>query len=344
MHWALSIVAVVHGLLHLIGFKKRRAWLAPALLFVITAATPLAFAWIPGVFALISSQALIISAWREAKFGTLVNVLFLGLLGVTFAMNGPLSVDAEFARASAAARSAPGTVVTEAELTALPEPVQRYLRLTGSVGRPRVSLTRASWTGRIRGGADQPWMDFTAEQVNTWSETPTRFFLIHATMKGVPVRVFHRFDSEGANFRVRPLGLFNAVDAHGPQLNRAETVTILNDLAMLAPSRFLDPSVRFEPIDAHAARVHFTRGAETVSAELKFDDAGWLIDFVSDDRSQASADGKEFKPLRWSTPLREPTLFDGRRVAKHGDAVWHEPSGPWVYGEFELQQFATDRD
>lgn len=125
-------------------------------------------------------------------------------------------------------------------------------------------------------------------------------------------------------------------------MNRSETVTILNDLAMLAPSRFLDPSCRFDAIDAHAARVHFTRGAETVSAELRFDDAAWLIDFVSDDRSQASADGKEFKPLRWSTPLRAPTLFDGRRAPKHGDAVWHEPSGPWVYGEFELEMFSSD--
>lgn len=269
VHWALSIVAVVHGLLHLIGFKKRRAWLVPALLFVATAATPLSFAWIPGVLALISSQVLIISSWREAKAGTLVNLVFLGLLAVVFSMNGPLSVDAEFARAASDAPSGPGAVVTELDLAPLPEPLQRYLRLAGAVGKPRASLTRATWTGRIRGGADQPWMEFTAEQVNTWGTTPTRFFLMHATMKGVPVRVFHRFDSDGASFRVRPLGLFNLVDARGPQMNRSETVTILNDLAMLAPSRFLDPSCRFDAIDAHAAPHDGRSQAQQRLAELE---------------------------------------------------------------------------
>jgi hypothetical protein len=141
---------------------------------------------------------------------------------------------------------------------------------------------------------------------------------------------------------VRPLGLFNLVDARGPQLERAETVTILNDLVILAPSRLLDPTVRLEAIDATSARVHFTRGAETVTAELRFDAAGQLIDFVSDDRLKASSDGTGFTAYRWSTPLREPTAFDGRLVSRLGEAWWHEPTGAYAYGEFTLQTLEFD--
>lgn len=346
MRWAIIGIAVIHGLLHVIGFTRRfpwRAlWLAPTALFLVTAITPLEHAWLPGGLALISSQLLIITAWRDAKFGTLVNVVLLGLLGVSFALYGPLSLPAEYAREVEKTSSSPGPVVTDADLAPLPEPVQRYLRVSGAVGKPRVSRIHVTWTGRIRGGANEPWMPFTAEQVNTLGPTPTRLFLMHATMSGLPVNVFHRFAADGATFRVRPLGLFNLVDASGQELTRAETVTILNDLAIVAPSRLLDPSVRFEALDAHAARVVFTRATETVSAELRFDDEGNLVDFISDDRLQASADGTSFKPLRWSTPLRQPTEFQGRRVMKHGDAVWHEPTGPWTYGEFEVQSVTFD--
>ena len=45
-----------------------------------------------------------------------------------------------------------------------------------------------------------------------------------------------------------------------------------------------------------------SHAGHTIHAELTFNDAGELADFVSEDRYQASPDGK-MKQLRWSTPL-----------------------------------------
>jgi hypothetical protein len=160
---------------------------------------------------------------------------------------------------------------------------------------------------------------------------------MHATMKGLPTEVFHRFVGDDATFRARLLSLFTVAQARGPEMNRAETVTILNDLCMLAPGALVDPNMRWQPVDSTSARVTYPRGAETVSAVLKFDASGMLVDFESDDRSRSSADGRTFTRLRWTTPLRGPRTYGALRLASGGEARWHEPGGTeYAYIEMEL--------
>ena len=60
------------------------------------------------------------------------------------------------------------------------------------------------------------------------------------------------------------------------------------------------------------------------------------MDFVSDDRTRASADGTTFMQQRWSTPLAGHRDIDGRRVLTSGEGVWHapQPEGAFTYLEF----------
>lgn len=362
MRWALVAVLVVHGLIHLMGFAKAfgfaelpqlkepisRAvgalWLAAAVLMLVAAALAWSGSfWLVGGLALLASQAVIASSWSDAKFGTIANVILLVAVVYGFASRGPPSFRAEYERdvARLLASSTPSPpVVTEGDLAGLPEPVARYLRVTGSVGQPRVVNFRATWKGRIRGGANDPWMEVQVEQVNSWGDPPARLFLMDATMKGLPADVFHRFVGDAATFRVRPASLFTLIDAKGPEMNRAETVTVFNDLCLLAPPMLLDRSIRWEALDSHLARATFTRGQETISAELRFNEGGELVDFVSDDRLRASPDGTAFTRQRWSTPVRDYKAFGPRRISTVGEARWHEASGPFTYAELELLDIA----
>jgi hypothetical protein len=128
------------------------------------------------------------------------------------------------------------------------------------------------------------------------------------------------------------------VDLAGPDLTRTETVTILNDLAFFAPSRLVDPRLSWTPIDDTRARVAFTLGANTVSAELVFNDAGELVDFISDDRGMLGKDGS-LRILRWTTPMTAYRDFGGWHVASEGDAIWHLPEGPFTYGHMRLTRY-----
>jgi hypothetical protein len=360
MRTAFGVVLVVHGLIHLMGFAKAfgyaqlpqftlpisrtmgALWLLAAVLMLAAAAAPARLFWPVGLAALVVSQGVIVASWRDARFGTLANVLLLVVVVYGFAARGPFSLRAAFARDTAALGPPPAgpAVVTEADLQGLPPRVQQYLRVTGSVGQPRVHNLRARWTGRIRGDAQAPWMTFAAEQINTFGATPARLFFMDAVMKGLPVDVYHRFVDADATFRVRLLSLKPMVDAHGPEMNRSETVTLFNDLAVLAPPALLDPALQWSPVDEHSVRATFTRGRQTVSAVLVFNDAGELVDFVSDDRLAASPDGTRFTARRWSTPLAAYRPFGARRLASYGQALWHNPEGAFAYIELHLVDVA----
>jgi hypothetical protein len=279
--------------------------------------------------------------WLSAALVVLI------LLGVAygFASQGPASLAAEYRRAVGkrlAQQPTPQTL-TEADLAPLPDPVQRYLRVTGSVDQPRVHHFKATWRGRIRATTRDPWMKFTVEQHNFVHE-PARFFLLHATRGGLPVTVLHTFGDHSATMRVRLLSLVPLVNAHGPEVTRAETVTLLNDLCLLAPSALIDPVIRWEPIDAHSARAHYTVGTNTVSAVLVFNDVGELVDFVSDDRLMASPDGKSFTRMRWSTPVGDYRNFGPQRVMTRGEGRWHPPEGEFSYVELELTGMDVNLD
>lgn len=140
--------------------------------------------------------------------------------------------------------------------------------------------------------------------------------------------------------QVKIAGAIPMVDARGDEMDRSETVTLFNDICLLAPGTLLDPGIAWEPVDARTVRARFTHGAHTISATLLFGDAGLLTNFVSDDRSRASPDGKVFTRLRFSTPVRDYRNFGSVRLAAHGDARWLLPEGEFTYGEFDLQEVA----
>jgi len=318
------------------------AWLAAGLMLLAAAATFIAVPrwwWIVGSVGVALSQVMVVSAWSDAKFGTVANVLVLAASIHGFASNGPMSLRGRYERETQALLQRHSDVetpmVTDADLLGLPEPVACYLRRSGVVGQPRAKNFRAVWKGRIRGKPDDAWMEFTAEQHNFLSDD-TRLFFMDARRAGLPVDVLHRFADGQASMKVKLASLLPLVDVSGPQPTRAETVTLLNDMSILAPSSLLRDDLTWTPVDDHSARAGFTVGPNTVHAVLKFDDDCDLVDFVSDDRLALESDGKTFSPQRWSTPLRDHRSFGPLRVAGGGEGRWHPPEGDYTYLELDL--------
>jgi hypothetical protein len=363
--WIVVVVAVVHGLLHLpgavegfgwvdvaaleepIGPRTGAVWLAAAVLMV---ATGLLLAvrnrgwWVVGAFAVLVSQAVIITSWPDASTGTWVNLVLVLAVVYGAASQGPTSFRAEYRRRAKAALAEPASpdVVTEEDLSYLPEPVARYLRRTGALGQPVVSNMRVRIHGRIRSGRHRPWMSFSGEQVNTFGADPTRLFFIDATMLGLPVDVLHVFTRHAATMRASVCSLVPTVRAAGPEMDQSETVTLFNDMCLMAPAALVHAPVRWELIDEGRVRAAYTVGNHTVRADLYFNDAGELVDFVSDDRLRASPDGSSFTAQRWSTPVRGYRMFGNHLLGAGGQARWHapEPEAEFVYAEMEIDRIS----
>lgn len=265
-----------------------------------------------------------------------VSALAIGLGLVIWATSLPRAFEARKAEALAAPHDE-ARVLTVADIAHLPPPVRRYIALTGSIGRPVVTEITLRFEATMYDAPGAPGMTGPVTQYERF-DLPRRLFLMTTQMKGLPVAVLHDFDSDHATMRVRLAGLVNVVDIGGPELTRAETVTILNDLCLFAPSRLIDPRQTWTEIDDTRAKVAFTLGPNTVSAELVFNEAGELVDFISDDRGALEKDGT-LHVQRWTTPMTRYADFGGWRLASEGDAIWHRPEGPFVYGHFRLTEY-----
>ena len=350
VRWSVVVLLTVHGLIHLMGLAEGPPlawlWLAAALLVLATAVSVAVGApdrrWALAAGAAVVSQGAIATSWGDAWAGTVANVVLALVAAHGFVSLGPTSQAAHFDRsARAALASVPagdGTPVTEADLARLPDPVATYVRRSGAVGRPHVTGFRATLHGRIRGGADQPWMSFTGEQVDTFGAVPQRVFHLDATMRGLPVSVLHVYDERGATMRAELLDVVPVVDADGPEMDRSETVTLFNDLVVWAPAALVDAPVDWTVLDEHTVRGTYAVHGQRVTADLVLDDHGDLVDFVSHDRSRASADGSSFTAQTWTTPVSGYAEVHGRRIATHGTARWDapEPEGLFTYVELDV--------
>jgi hypothetical protein len=209
------------------------------------------------------------------------------------------------------------------------------------VGQPLINNYRIRFRGRIRSGPDARWMPFEADQ-QSFVDNPARLFWMRATMMGIPIDGLHRLADGHATMRIKPLGAFAIVDVAGPEMDQAETVTLFNDMCILAPGTLVDPAITWEYLDGRTAKARFTYASHTISATLFFDEQGLLRDFVSDDRL-ASPDGSAFKRWRWSTPVTEYRPYGPCQLAARGEARWHPPEGEYVYGEFEMLEVQYNR-
>ena len=360
MKLLLALFLGLHGAIHLLGAAKgfRLAalpqltrpispvgaglWLAAGTLFMTAAGLLFVWPrnwWIAAAVALPLSMLAISSSWADAKVGALANLLVLVTVAYGFQVSGPFSLRTAYDHdvASGLARLAPDQPIAESDLMAVPPPVQRFIRASGAVGRPRVTNFRARMHGRIRSGPRDPWMPFTAEQHNFFDEV-SRFFYMDASRGLVPFQVFHRYAGSAASMQVKVAGLVTVQASSGDAMTRAETVTLLNDMCLLAPATLLSPAVTWEMVDELSVRAGFTNAGQPIRADLVFNAVGDLVDFRSDDRGRASTDGRTLENLPWSTPLGAFRSSGGRRLPAGGEARWHDATGEYAYIEMEIDE------
>ncbi len=347
------IILAGHGLFHVIGFAKAfgygnipklpnliskqagRFWLFAALLFVIAATGFLLKKdWWPVMvfFALVVSQVLIILNWKDAKVGTLINLM---ILLVALSAWGGHHFESRFTRDVKmhlqGTNHPQADLLTEADMLSLPPPVQHYLRYCGAVGRPKVKNMRMAFEGELR-GKEKDWFPFTSLQYNFFDD-PARLFFIKGKMYGLTVPGYHDYQNGKARMNIRLFGIIPVVHAAGDQMDKTETVTYFNDLCLFAPAALVDKSISWKPVDSGSVRATFTNGVNTISATLFFNEKGQLENFISDDRSPID----EMQPRRFSTPVKNYKPFDGRNIPTYGETIWHYPDGDFVYGRFYLK-------
>ena len=183
-------------------------------------------------------------------------------------------------------------ILTMEDLHPLPEPVQKYLLYVGAVGKPKIQNVRAVFSGSMKRNRKSDWMTINSQQYNFFDE-PSRFFYIRAKMFGIPFDGLHVYTRNTATMQIKVASMFQVVDAKGDKMSHGETVTVFNDMCFFAPSTLISKNILWETIDSLSVRAIYTNENINVSAILKFNATGELVDFTSDDRYYCE-DGKTY--------------------------------------------------
>jgi len=226
-------------------------------------------------------------------------------------------------------------IVTLANIQHLPEPVQKYLVYTGTIGKEKIRNFHIKFNGTFSTAPGRKYQKFESEQYNFFGNYK-RVFLMKMRMFGILLQGFHLYKEAEAIMKIKIAGLFPVVDAKGEKMNQGETVTVFNDMCLMAPAALIDANVEWQTINNLTVKGKFTNGANKITATLYFNETGELVNFLSNDRFM-SADGKNYKSYPWFTPASDYKEFEGRKVPGYGEAIWQMPEGEYCYGKFNLQ-------
>lgn len=360
MRYVFFALVLIHAVIHFAGFAKSRnpaavsslqqnvspwegmLWLVAGVALLVSAGL-----WITGdgrwwwaaLPALILSQFLIGIHWKEARFGSILNllILFMALLGLAewrYEAQYRQRVASLFEMQPAASTA----VLSEEDIAALPLPVQGYLRFTRSVGKPKVSDFSISFIGKIRKNEASEWMPFNSEQFNFLIPS-ARLFFMKAVMKGLPVAGYHRFEQGKASMDIRLLSAIRVQYQDGAQMDTAETVTFFNDMCCMAPATLIDPRIEWLETRGNEVNAAFSADGIRITARLIFDERGALVNFISNDRYAAGENGA-MRKIPWSTPIRDYREMHGYFLPARAETIYHYPEGDLCYGVFELSDIS----
>lgn len=345
-----AAIIILHGLIHLMVFSKKLGngttikgvskpmkaiWLSTAISFVIAAVLFLLKIDSWSIIAMVSavlSQLLILSVWKEAKFGTILNVIIFFIAAASFSIQYFEFQFEEEVRGQLHHSAVNNKdLLTEEDLRLLPQSVQKYLRLSGVVNKPKVKSMRVEFVGKMRAKGGE-WFPFQSVQYNFFDD-PARLFFMKAKMYGTTVPGFHDYQKATARMDIKLFGLFTIIQESGIVMNISETVTVFNDMCLFAPATLIDKRIQWDEIDKNAVKATFTNEGFQINATLKFNEKGQLVNFISDNRY----DINDMKQYRFSTPVKAHKKIHDLWIPTYGEAIWHYAEGKFVYGQFHLK-------
>ncbi len=229
-----------------------------------------------------------------------------------------------------------GALVTEEELLRLPEPLARYLRFAGVVGRPRISTVRLWHSGRFKPGSDQPWLPITGEYSITTRKPSFSWYGKIRIAPGLGIAAFDSYYDGQGRMQVKALSAFTLADDQSPQVDHSAFGRCVAEMT-LAPSFFLDRGfVSCSESGRDQLNCHVGDGHFATDADLRVNPDGSLATIAvrrSFDRGAGKASLERF-----TAQGSMPRSFGGLRLPSQLDGYWNLPEGDLHYVSFVVDR------
>ena len=350
MRIAICIIIGIHGFIHVFGFLKAFGiaefnsltqpiskpfgiiWLVAFLLFTATLISLLRhyeYWWVLGFLAVLISQCIIIVYWKDAKYGTIVNVLVLVLASIGYATyNFTRKVKDETTYMLANSKSPQNQIVSKEMLTELPGVVKKWLSTSGMVGKESIQSVYLEQEAEMLLKPDQKeWNRATAKQYFT-IEPPAFNWSVGLTINpGIPVVGRDKFNNGSGEMSIKLLSTIPVVNAkNNAKIDEATLQRYLAEIVWF-PSGALSPYITWEAIDENTAKATMNVNETEGSGIFYFDETGTFKKFVT----MRYMDVNDAEPTEWTVIATKSESRNGIKIPVELHANWKLENGNWTW-------------
>lgn len=348
MRILLAILIAVHAVAHLPGFMSGLGfsrmtmskpvtpgaallWGVACLLLLLAAGMlPAGKPWgLPAFMGIVISQMLVIVWWRDAKLGTIVNLIVLlpAILNIA-ALRFGVVADRQ---AEAMLKSAAPDKVRQVLVAELPLPVRHWLETSGALQAKQVHTLRLRQKGKMRMEPGGKWL---AVNANQYFNIDQPSFLWKAV---IDARLFSiagkdLFSSGKGRMTIKVASLLTVADVAGPEMDQGTMLRYLAEIQWF-PQAALSPFISWVQIDRLSAKAVFSMGGKSVDGVFYFNEQGDVTLFEA--QRYMEQKGK-YSLQTWSVPVTAYAEFEGVRVPCRGSAVWKLNEGDFNWFRWEV--------
>ncbi|GAB4136724.1 MAG: hypothetical protein Fur0041_11290 [Bacteroidia bacterium] len=312
-------------------------WLIGALLFIITViltASGNQHWHLLLLVAAILSQVLIFLSWKEARAGTIINILLIIPVVVGFSDAAFSNMCSHELSELKKIRSVSNEIITKEQIQHLPEPVRKWLSNAHVIGHKKIHEVWLKQKGRMRTTPDGDWMDSDARQY--FNVTAPGFIWITDVSSGpfIKMRGRDKFENGKGHMLIKVWSVIPVADAKGKEIDQGTMLRYLGEIVWF-PSAALEPYLKWEAVDSSCAKVIMTLNGDSVNAMFRFNTIGDPVSF----EAERYYTGKKQTTLeKWVVEIDPNSYrnFGLFRVPAKSAVVWKLKEGDFKWFELEI--------
>jgi hypothetical protein len=363
MRIAFLIIVLFHALIHLLGFVKGFGlkevkeltlpiskpmgflWLTAAILLLTFGVVQLLqskYAWLVGLVAVLISQVLVFLFWKDARFGTLPNLIILLVSLISY---GNFSfqnlVEQETRQLLSQNNLAEGNIVSEKDVEHLPGPVKLWLRSCGALGNPEIKIGKVFQKAEMKMKPEQEnWMSATAVQYTTM-ENPA--FIWSVDVKMNPLLSFRgrdKFEEGKGRMLIKMNSLINVVNEQGEKLDEGTLQRYLGEMVWF-PTLALSSYISWEQTDEYSAKATMNYKGTSGSGTFYFNAQGDITKFSALRYKGNETDAKRHE---WVMNISEYSTFEGIKVPSVMTSTWKLEDTDWTWLKLEVTDIKYNKN
>ncbi len=232
-------------------------------------------------------------------------------------------------------------IINGQDIINLPQPVQKWLRLSGVIGKEEIKLAYVKQKALIKLKPEQKeWYSAKSIQYIT-TEKPAFIWTVDMDMMPL-IKIKGRDKSvEGkGDMLIKLNSLINVVNEKGEKLDEGALQRYLAEIVW-SPSSVISPLIEWEEIDSLSAKAIINYKGTVASGTFYFNEKG---DFVKFTTIRYKDNTQESKRYPWVITVQEYNTFEGIRVASKMKVTWELEKGDWTWLDLEIQDIKYNKN